>query len=127
MAKRLQVLKDFEHTLRLEQHHFLERPDLIFQQLYNLLQWKEGEVKDIVEKAREKYIQLGRFFLHQYRKPKIKKNHLIMTLTGHTKRIVTCAFSPDGRKFVSGSDDKTLILWDAETGKLLEPRSLRPA
>ena len=27
------------------------------------------------------------------------------------------AFSPDGRRIVSGSEDKTLKVWDAETGQ----------
>jgi WD40 repeat protein len=31
------------------------------------------------------------------------------------------AFSPDGKHIVSGSSDKTIRLWDAETGEMLQP------
>ncbi|TWI80559.1 WD40 repeat protein [Lacibacter cauensis] len=38
---------------------------------------------------------------------------------GHTDDITLLKFSPDGRILASGSKDKTIKLWDVQTGKLL--------
>ena len=40
----------------------------------------------------------------------------IVRLKGHTDLVPSVAFSPDGRFALSGSADKTLILWDVATG-----------
>ncbi|KIM86608.1 hypothetical protein PILCRDRAFT_309458 [Piloderma croceum F 1598] len=37
----------------------------------------------------------------------------------HTEGVHTVAFSPDGKKFVSGSEDHTLRLWDASTSQTI--------
>ncbi|KAJ1456270.1 WD40-repeat-containing domain protein [Pelagophyceae sp. CCMP2097] len=37
---------------------------------------------------------------------------------GHTDSTNCCAFSPDGKRLVTASDDGTARLWDAETGAL---------
>ncbi len=41
----------------------------------------------------------------------------VRTLKGHSWLAYSVAFSPDGKMLVSGSWDKTAILWDAVTGK----------
>ncbi|MEH2124303.1 CHAT domain-containing protein [Nostoc sp.] len=40
-------------------------------------------------------------------------------LIGHSDWIRSLAFSPDGKTILSGSNDKTVRLWDVETGQLL--------
>ncbi|KAF7893678.1 uncharacterized protein EAF02_001216 [Botrytis sinoallii] len=42
----------------------------------------------------------------------------IRTLTGYSDSIIAIAFSPDSKQIASGSDDKTIKLWDAITGNL---------
>jgi WD40 repeat protein len=40
-----------------------------------------------------------------------------ITLRGHGKAVTSVAFSPDGQRIVSGSNDDTLKVWDAATGQ----------
>ena len=39
--------------------------------------------------------------------------------TGHTSQVRTCAWSPDGQRILSASDDRTLRIWDAASGESL--------
>ena len=43
----------------------------------------------------------------------------LATWTGHTGRVTSCAFSPDGTRVVSGANDQSLKLWDVASGTCL--------
>jgi hypothetical protein len=43
--------------------------------------------------------------------------HERSALTGHGDQVTSAAFSPDGKRVVTASDDTTARIWDAETGR----------
>ena len=47
------------------------------------------------------------------------KPALLRTLEGHSDKVWSVSVTPDGRRAVSGSGDKTLRVWDLESGRCL--------
>jgi hypothetical protein len=44
---------------------------------------------------------------------------MLLTLSGHEGAVWSAQFSPDGLRVVTASDDKSVRMWDAATGKLI--------
>jgi len=49
----------------------------------------------------------------------IATGQLVLTLSGHTQRVHTANYSPDGKLIATSSRDFTARIWDAATGQLL--------
>jgi WD40 repeat protein/tRNA A-37 threonylcarbamoyl transferase component Bud32 len=43
----------------------------------------------------------------------------LLDCQGHTDRVTSVAFSPDNKRIASGSDDRTVRVWDAQNGQQL--------
>ena len=49
----------------------------------------------------------------------VATGRLLRIFAGHAEAAVSVAFAPDGRRIVSGSNDKTIKVWDAASGELV--------
>ncbi|XP_066587087.1 notchless protein homolog 1 [Prorops nasuta] len=86
----------------------------------------ENEIKDALEKADKQYKSVGPeklvsgsddFTLFLWSPEKEKKP--IARMTGHQQLINDVKFSPDGRIIASASFDKSVKLWEGNTGKYI--------
>ncbi|MCG2710445.1 MAG: caspase family protein, partial [Thermodesulfovibrionales bacterium] len=62
-------------------------------------------------------ISAGKEITHTPRGRRNQDNPLIRTFTGHTDRVNSVAFSPDGSRIISVSRDNSIKLWDVATGR----------
>ena len=113
LAQRRGVLQAFSRAVSREVSTLSQRPDLLWQQLYNRLQWEETPVPAVLEGELERRSRPDTAPWLRTKWAPRDSDALIRTLPG----CACCAFSPDGTFVVSGGDDDTLKIWNARTGK----------
>ena len=81
--------------------------------------WEQNEVSRMRELLAETATSPERGFEWYYWQ---RRMHLeLNALRGHGGPILALAYSPDGRRILTGSEDHTAKVWDADTGKELFP------
>jgi len=79
--------------------------------------WEQGNISRLREILEETRAHADRGFEWYYWQ---RQTHLeLRTLRGHIREVGSVAFSPDGRRIVTGSRDGTAKSWDAESGREL--------
>src|SRR5450759_4605445 len=102
------ILNAYARALGREAHVLARSPELTWQQLHNRLQWEGEEAEARLAPERLRRIRPEATPWLRVATPLRESEALLRTLTGHSISVTGCAFSPDGRRIVSASDDKTL-------------------
>jgi len=121
VARRRTILSAFERSLMREAHVLAERPDIIWQQLFNRLQWEDALPTETLTASLEQRCAEGVTPWLRMRAPIQGSSALLRTFSGHTDAVSDCVFSPDGALIITGAygiRDHTIKVWDAQTGRV---------
>jgi hypothetical protein len=106
-----EMLKRVAGAIRLGAHILDQKP----RELENQLSGRLGplpELHDMPDDGRPRFRLLSRTLM-------APGGPLLRTLAGHTGFVSACAFSPDGTRALSASQDQTLRLWNVASGQTL--------
>ena len=112
----------FEAEIYIDAKHYgqtpMQIPNLLIGE-HNLQLKKEG-FKDFSTKIKIEENKTAQYTFTLQEKPKFTEYKLLKNLIGHSGYVYSVAYSPDGTKIISGSVDKTIKIWDANTGVCLK-------
>lgn len=116
--KDLKVIEDFHHFVSVNAHRFVEKP------LPDLIQMGLSESMDseVYKQAQEQATRLaakGNLYLDWSNQREESQDTLLITVKIHQGAVYCCHFSRDASKVVSCGADKTVKVWESQSGKEL--------
>src|SRR5262245_55778815 len=105
---------DLARALGRESHWLRDAPEATAAVIWNRLRqsgWSMDEI-DLQVPAGSKFLRVRHLATRE-------SHALVRDLVGHAREVTACAMTPDGRRVVSVSADRTLKVWDLETGRAL--------
>ena len=106
-----------QEALRLSAHVLAEDPDQLAAQLISRLQPGQSIPTDELRAIANEW--RGAVWFRPLRRLLIAPGgSLMFSLVGHTARVRSVALTPNGQRAISGSDDRTVRVWDLRRGVL---------
>ena len=90
------------------------------QDYWHCLAWtyyEQGYCEDIEILQKSSHAIKDENFLKALEEKNRAINRVVKIFKGHTKSVTSACFSPDGKYALTGSEDKSAILWDLKYGK----------
>ncbi|MFS0516486.1 hypothetical protein ACEYW6_17470, partial [Nostoc sp. UIC 10607] len=114
--EQVKTLKLIQGALRLSAHILVKDKRQLAGQLWGRMQHFEvSEIRAILEQAKQQQVSpCLRPLTSNLISP---GGSLLLTLTGHSGPVLAVALTPDGKRVISASSDKTLKLWNLDTGE----------
>ncbi|MFN6535013.1 MAG: hypothetical protein RM021_001390 [Nostoc sp. EkiNYC01] len=116
-AEQVKTLKLIQEALRLPRHILVKDKMQLAGQLWGRMQhFAVPEIQAMLKVAKQQQVLP---WLRPLTSNLISPGgSLRLTLTGHSDSVTAVALTPDGKRVISASDDKTLKLWNLETGEI---------
>ncbi|MGQ0735198.1 MAG: WD40 repeat domain-containing protein [Acidobacteriota bacterium] len=113
---RHEVIRAFERALRREAHVLHAHPELVWQQLFNRLQWEPEPTQGVLEpRLQDRGVSRARPWIRSRTAPR-ESSALVRTFSGHRGSVEACVLVKDDTLLVSTGDDGTVRMWDVATG-----------
>ncbi|HEX2687179.1 MAG TPA: CHAT domain-containing protein [Kofleriaceae bacterium] len=110
-------LSDLSRALGRESHWLRDEPNALAAQLWNRLR-RMGWSTDDLERRLRTPKEVAAFVRVRHAVSR-ESPSLLRDLVGHWAMVTACVVAPDGKRVVSTSLDRTVKVWDLDTGRVL--------